>query len=671
MADISFQSERLFSIWECEAPAEAIRTGFRPSQLGRSLALPWLVLLFCISSALAADLSPSFEKDVRPIVVEQCISCHNPEKKKGDLDLTPFETTKQVLADEAIWQGVAEKIKSNSMPPKRTEKRPTDDQKKIVLGWITAHIESGEADCGKIATDRNNRFYRGYVMSRRLTRTEYNNTIRDLVGIDLHVDEMLPADGAGGEGFDTNGNALFVSAISLEKYLHAADIVMRAVLPDGGPLNFPIRDAHDRILSALPGANISSHEAAQRIVAAFGVRAFRRPLANSEIDRFLTFFDRAQSRGDSFEASIRLALKAMLISPNFLFLVEPLPSEVGVYELGDYQIATRLSYFLWSSMPDDPLLKLAGEGRLHDESILRAQIERMLRDPRSIALAQNFACQWLGITALGGATRPDSTRFPQFDDDLIAAERQELVLFFDSIIREDRSLLDLIDADYTFANQKLARLYNLPALKGTEMRRVALADHTRGGVLGMAATLTATSYPLRTSPVLRGKWVLEQLLGERIPPPPPTVPQLPQDDHQTDGISFRQRLEQHRSNPECAACHSRMDPIGFGLENFDAIGRWRTSLGTEPVDASGVLTDGQRFSGPQELKRILIQKKSQFLANFSRKIAGYALGRELNKFDQCVLNDAALALQGSDNRPSALIETIVLSKPFLYRYATK
>ncbi|HEY8747459.1 MAG TPA: DUF1592 domain-containing protein, partial [Tepidisphaeraceae bacterium] len=525
MADISFQSERLFSIWECEAPAEAIRTGFRPSQLGRSLALPWLVLLFCISSALAADLSPSFEKDVRPIVVEQCISCHNPEKKKGDLDLTPFETTKQVLADEAIWQGVAEKIKSNSMPPKRTEKRPTDDQKKIVLGWITAHIESGEADCGKIATDRNNRFYRGYVMSRRLTRTEYNNTIRDLVGIDLHVDEMLPADGAGGEGFDTNGNALFVSAISLEKYLHAADIVMRAVLPDGGPLNFPIRDAHDRILSALPGANISSHEAAQRIVAAFGVRAFRRPLANSEIDRFLTFFDRAQSRGDSFEASIRLALKAMLISPNFLFLVEPLPSEVGVYELGDYQIATRLSYFLWSSMPDDPLLKLAGEGRLHDESILRAQIERMLRDPRSIALAQNFACQWLGITALGGATRPDSTRFPQFDDDLIAAERQELVLFFDSIIREDRSLLDLIDADYTFANQKLARLYNLPALKGTEMRRVALADHTRGGVLGMAATLTATSYPLRTSPVLRGKWVLEQLLGERIPPPPPTVPQ--------------------------------------------------------------------------------------------------------------------------------------------------
>jgi len=245
------------------------------------------------------------------------------------------------------------------------------------------------------------------------------------------------------------------------------------------------------------------------------------------------------------------------------------------------------------------------------------------------------------------------------------------VLFFDSIIREDRNLLDLIDADYTFANEKLARLYGIRGVKGAAMQRVALSDRTRGGVLGMAATLTATSYPLRTSPVLRGKWVLEQLLGQRIPPPPPTVPQLPQDDRQTGGMTFRQQLEEHRKNPECAGCHARMDPIGFGLENFDAIGRWRTQQGDGPVDASGVLPSGEKFSGPRELKAILLQKRGEFLNNVSRKMLGYALGRELNKFDQCVLKDSANALAGSDNRPSALIQTIVLSKPFLYRYATK
>jgi hypothetical protein len=619
---------------------------------------------------VAPDPSLSFEKDVRPIVAEYCVSCHNPEKKKGDLDLTPFQTSKQALASEVVWEGVGSKIRVD-MPPKKSERKPSDDQRRVVLGWIAAHVESGEADCGKIATDKNNRFYRGYVMSRRLNRAEYNNTIRDLVGLDLHLDEMLPADGAGGEGFDTNGNALFTSAISLEKYLHAADAVLAELIPDGAPFSHQTREAHDQLIVAKPTASKSPHDAAREVISAFAYRAFRRPVESAEVERFLALFDRAQARGESYEVALRLPLKAILISPNFLFLAEPMPAEEGVYELGDYQIATRLSYFLWSSMPDDELLSLAGKGALHDENVLRAQVERMLRDPKSIALAQNFACQWLGITALGGATRPDASRFPQFDDELAAAERQEVVLFFDSVIREDRSLLDLIDSNYTFVNQKLASLYGLPRVRGGEMRRVELSTRDRGGVLGMAAMLTATSYPLRTSPVLRGKWVLEQLLGQRIPPPPPTTPQLPQDDRSTDGISFRQRLEMHRANPECASCHSRMDPIGFGLENFDAIGRWRTSSADGPVDASGVLPDGRRFSGARELKAILLKDKDEFLANFSRKMLGYALGRELNKFDVCVLKDAGNALKGSDNRPSALIQTIVLSKPFLYRYAAK
>ena len=628
-----------------------------------------------LSAADAApDLSPSFDKDVRPVLAENCIGCHNTEKKKGDLDLSRFSAEAKIKGNEEVWQDVAERLRNRDMPPKKAKRKPTEQERKAILVWIREHVEAAEPDCSKIATDKNSRYYRGYVMSRRLTRAEYDNTIRDLVGIEMHLDDLLPSDGAGGEGFDTDGDALFTSAISLEKYLQAADKVLRAALPDQpGPLPADIRAAHDRIMIAAPGgADLPAREAARRVIDAFARRAFRRPVEPAEIDRLLTLFDRAQGRGQSYEASVRFALKGVLISPNFLFLVEPEPEQDGVYRLGDYQLASRVSYFLWSSMPDEELLALAAAGRLHEDDVLRQQVRRMLRDPRSIALAQNFGAQWLGITQLGVSTRPDAGRFPQFDDELCGAERQEVVLFLDSVIREDRSLLELIDGRYTFVNQQLADLYGIPDVRGGTMRRVALsADQARGGVLGMAAVLTATSYPLRTSPVLRGKWVLEQLLGERVPPPPPTAGKLPADDHQTGGLTFRQRLEQHRSNPECASCHARMDPIGFGLENFDAIGRWRSTQGGEPVDASGVLPDGAKFDGPRQLRAVLLKRKAQFLHNFSRKLLGYALGRGLGKFDDCVIKDAVAALAASDDRPSALFETIVLSKPFQYRYAKR
>lgn len=636
------------------------------------LAVAGAFVLACLTGSTwagSADTAPSFEKEVRPILRENCIGCHNPQKKKGNLDLSRFETAKAALSDELVWQNVAARIREGDMPPKKAARKPTDDERRMVLSWIQVHIES-TGDCDKIATDKNSRFYRGYVMSRRLTRAEYDNTMRDLIGIEFHLADLLPADGAGGEGFDTDGDALFTSAISLEKYLQAANQVVQAVLPDHeDSLSPELREARERILIAQPGADLSSVDAARKVLENFARRAFRRPVNDADLNRFLILFDRAHARGESFTASIRLALKAVLISPNFLFLVEPEPEQDGVYRLGDYQIATRLSYFLWSSMPDEELFSLARQGKLHDEEVLRAQVLRMLQDPRSIALAENFGAQWLGITSLGVTTRPDPGRFPQFDDELANAERQEAVRFVDSVFRHDRSLLELIDADYTFVNQKLADLYGIPGVQGGGMRRVELPAGGRGGVLAMAAILTNTSYPLRTSPVLRGKWVLEQLLGERVPPPPPTAGQLPADDHQPDGLSFRQRLERHRSDPQCASCHSRMDPIGFGLENFDAIGRWRTSEAGAPVDAGGVLPDGTRFDGPRELKKALLARKDEFLHNFTRKLLGYALGRSLNRFDECVIRDGLNALKGSDNEPAALIETIALSKPFQYRYA--
>ncbi|HEY2588471.1 MAG TPA: DUF1592 domain-containing protein [Tepidisphaeraceae bacterium] len=620
----------------------------------------------------AAELSPSFEKDVRPIVVDNCVTCHNPDKRKGDLDLSQFATADKARADEQSWQDVAERLRSGDMPPKRAKRRPSAEEQRTILAWIDQHIAAGMPDCGKIATDKNTRFYRGYVMSRRLTRAEYDNTIRDLFGVDFHLADLLPSDGAGGEGFDTDGDALFVSTLSMEKYLQAADRVMTAVLPERGTmLSWDLQAARDRLLIAKPGPSLSAHDAAKTILAAFMRNAFRRPVDEPEVDRYLALFDRAQSRGATYEASVRLAIKGVLISPNFLFLVEPAPDQEGVYQLDDYRLASRLSYFLWSSMPDEELFTLAGQGCLHDPGVLRQQVRRMMKDSRSVALAENFATQWLGISTFGETKRPDPVRFPQFTDSLAADERREVVLFVDSIFRDNRSLLDLLDAKYTYANGRLANLYGLQGVRGPELRKVELSDPNCGGVLTMAAVLTATSYPLRTSPVLRGKWVLEQLLGERIPPPPPTAGQLPPDDHQADGLTLRQRMEKHRSNPECASCHARMDPIGFGLENFDAIGRWRTTETGEPVDASGVLPDGTRFNGPQQLRDVLLRRKGEFLYNFSRKLLGYALGRSLNRFDECVIQDGVKAMEADGDKPEALIETIVLSTPFEYRYVKK
>jgi hypothetical protein len=627
-----------------------------------------LAAFLALSARLsAADEAPASDAQVRPVLNQFCVSCHNPEKKKGELDLTHFQPEKAGDARD-VWQEIAARLQAREMPPEK-KPQPSEEQRLLVVHWVEKVVGLSTTDCQKIASDETQRFYRGYVMSRRLNRAEYSNSIRDLVGLDLHPGDDLPEDGSGGEGFNTDGNALFMSSIQIEKYLQSAEKVVMAALPDASAAGADA--ARKRILIASPGPDLSPRDAARQDIAAFARRAFRRPVNDAEVDRLLTLFDRAQGRGDSFAASIRLALKSILISPNFLFLVEPEQEADGIYQLADYPLASRLSYFLWSSMPDDELFKLAEAHRLGDPEVLRQQVRRMLQDPRSRALGENFGCQWLGITDLGTTVRPDSRQFPMFDDDLAAAMHDEAVEFVNSVLRDDRSLIDLLDADYTFLNGKLARHYGLDGIQGREMRKVTLSDRNRGGVLGLGAVLTATSYPLRTSPVLRGKWVLEQLLGERVPPPPPDAGKLPQDDKKVDGLSFRQRMERHRTQAECAACHQKMDPLGFGLENFDAIGRWRMTQRGDPVDAGGELPSGEKFSGPSELRQVLLKRQDQFLGNFCRKMLGYALGRGLNRFDQCVVEDAMKGLKADGNKSSALIEAIVLSKPFRYRYSKK
>lgn len=608
-----------------------------------------------------------FAEKIQPLLAKFCYKCHGPEKKKGDLDLTEIKTQEQVLANVEPWQKAVERLNAFEMPPEKSP-QPSFEEKGLINKWF-GRLPKGKFDCNQLATDRTQRFYKGYVMSRRLNKTEYGNSVRDLFGIELHAGRALPADGSAGEGFDNNGDALFTSPILLEKYMDAADSVLAVLLPDGkAPASAATAEARSRLLVA-PASE--GREAARKIVAAVAGRAYRRPVEDAEVERLLTMYDRAKSRGDSFEASLRLALKAVLISPNFLFLVEPEPKEGGVYRLGPYPLAQRVSYFLWSSLPDGELLRAAADRSILDPAVLRAQVMRMLRDPRSAALGESFACQWLELEPLGKTVRPDAKKFPEFDDELAGLMKDEVIQSFHDIVRDDRSLLELIDSDATWLNERLAKLYGIDGVQGPELRRVTLKDRNRGGVVGMAAVLTVSSYPLRTSPVIRGKWILESLLGSKVPPPPPDAGSLPENAAEGKKLSFRERLEKHRTKAECASCHQKMDPLGFGLENFDPIGRWRTVDEGEPVDSTGQLPSGEKFTSPEQLKKILMGRKDEVLAHLSRKLLGYALGRALNKFDQCVVDDSLKALKASGHRSSALIETIVLSYPFQHRYAKK
>lgn len=631
-----------------------------------------------------------YARDVQPLLAQYCFDCHNADKAKGDVNFERFLAKETMIDELALWNIAGTRVTNMEMPPKRAD-QPSDEERAKILKWIEILNTSSEVDCTQIASEASVNWFPGFVMSRRLNRHEYENTIRDLLGVSVPLAQLFPADGAGGEGFDNHGDALFLSAIQGEKYLEAADLAVETAIPPRpqwpafavGLLSGTLDAAADLektaaqramasklpLIAAVPGRGTLPREAASRVVRPFMERAWRRPVQPLEVESVLTMFDRGIARGEDYESAVKMAFKAVLVSPNFLFLVEPEPLERGTYLLGDFPLASRLSYFLWSSMPDDQLLTLADHGALSDPEVLRGEVLRMLRDPKSAALGHLFASQWLGITPLGVTAKPDATRFPEFDEPLAASMRRETEYFFNDIVAEDRSLLNLIHSEYTFADERLARLYGLSEVTGPEMQRVQLADATRGGVVGMAAVLTTTSHPLRTSPVLRGKWVLEQLLGDRVPPPPPNVPALPENEEHAENLSLRDRLVAHRANPDCASCHARMDPIGFGLEGFDPIGRWRTEDAGLPIDAKGELPTGETFEGPQGLKDILMARKDDFARNLTRKMLGYALGRSLVRQDECVVTRCMEALQANEYRASHLFAEIVLSYPFRHRFS--
>jgi len=731
------------------------------------------VVIFTIGLWLAAT-PEAFTQTVRPVLEQNCGACHS---AKSRVNFLKAATAADIQAQRGLWRNVATQIRNRTMPP--APAKITEAERLDVAHWIDDRLRETACDAGSFA---------GPALVKRLNRREYRNTIRDLLGLDLAVNEVFPADGTGGEGFDTNGETLYMPPLLMERYLEAAQQILdrviitpplnrtisanamrpdytgtgprRPVLPgdiisvpltvyadgdyevrvlqersDQHPLTYTVlldgkeagtgtipryeskgpngatrvvrvskgshtfgvraneypleiysltltqrvgevssekRAAHYRLFQMESGETpLNPRVAARRLIARFLRQAFRRPVTDAEVDRLVALYDRAAVRDDPYEERVKLALKAVLVSPSFLLRAEQPSAKPGIQPLTDHELANRLSYFLWSTMPDAELASLADQGKLQDAKVLAAQVERLLDDPRSRVFANSFIGQWLGTKDVGGRVAPTINDVADFYTPEVAADlREEPVMLLQHIIGENRSLLDLLNANYTYLTERLVRFYQLDLpLKGNVFQRVQWPDDRRAGVLGMGAVLALTSSFKQTSPVLRGAWVLDTLFGTPVPPPPPDIPPLDATGARKQKITLRQKLLQHRENQTCATCHNLMDPIGFGLENFDWMGRWRTQDNGQPIDSAGALPGGDRFNGPVELRAVLLKRQDEFLRHLTAKVMGYALGRALQDADHCTVQQLVDTVVKDGYRARTLIREIALSVPFRHSQA--
>ncbi|MBI3683140.1 MAG: DUF1592 domain-containing protein [Acidobacteria bacterium] len=736
----------------------------------------FLCLLAGSTTLLAAD-DAGFRRHVQPFLSRNCTFCHSAKAKVANLDLEKYKSASAVLADQDLWEKIARKVRTGEMPPQGRPK-PDPAQIKPLLDWL---------DTEYARYDKSLKPDPGRVTTRRLNRAEYNNTIRDLTGLDLRPADAFPVDDSG-YGFDNIGDVLSISPALMEKYLTAAEGITRAAIAvprayketsdryrtdrvkPGGPgwvlevkHAFPIEADYDiriglagrrppqdeglQVIALVDGAMQKSFEVyvpenrprildfrirpqagahllkavladkenkpldadkallvesievrgpynpapfvppvshkailicgqwpgkyddacRKRIVAEFARRAFRRPVTPQEVEGFDRYAKLALEDGETPEAALRYSLQAILVSPHFLFRIERDARRGESHPVSEFELATRLSYFLWSSMPDETLFQLARNRQLRKPGILEQQVKRMIADARFAGFVDNFAGQWLELRNLE-EVKPAPEKFPQFDDELRRAMKKETQLFFEHVARQDRGIIEFLDARYTFLNERLARHYGIPGVQGPEFRRIELNTSQRGGLLTQASLLTVSSYPTRTSPVIRGKYLLENFLNAPPPPPPPNVPNL-----ETEGVgvtgTLRQQFEKHRSNAVCASCHVRMDALGFGLENYDAIGAWREKDGSLPIDSTGELPGGRKFSSPAELKAILLSEKEDFAQCVTEKMLTYALGRGLEKQDRPVVRQIVRSVAADDFRFSRLVLEIVKSAPFQMRRA--
>ena len=733
-------------------------------------------MLLCGGHCLDAE---TFE-DVQGVLGRYCIDCHSGSDAESGIAIDSYTATNARSTDRANWRRILRQLQGRAMPPNDAD-QPSEEERKLVEQWILD--DALKVEC--VGPDRP-----GRVTIRRLNRQEYDNTIRDLFGIDLKLAKTFPSDDVG-YGFDNIGDVLSVSPVLFERYIDAADEIVRTVIastdveaaprrqfegkrfPTRGQVtrDFTLEDAGEYVLRVrawgdqagnqacfmlvgldgkplrkelvrndrnrptdfevtldlkqgkhqlgvaflndfylksgpqgkkldrnlnvdsieligplgiLPDSLPEFHtrffqppidpratvthqtEAIKKLLNPLASRAFRRRASITEVESLGRIFSLARRNGETVERSTQLAVAAILVSPSFLFRMEVDPEPGEVRDLNDFELATRLSYFLWSSMPDDELFGAAARGELHTEEQLVQQARRMLKDDRVEALVENFAGQWLQLRGLEEVS-PSQKQFPTFDNQLREAMLRETELFFRTIVSDNRSILDFLDADYTYVNDRLAKHYGISGVSGPDFKRVSLEGGRRGGLLGQASILTVTSDPTRTSPVKRGKWILENLFDAPPPEPPPNVPQLAESDSSQLTGSLREQMERHRADPACASCHKMMDPLGFGLENYNAIGAWRDRDGTIEIDATGELPSGQTFDGPQELRHLLLQRQDDFRRCLSEKMLTFALGRGLEYYDACAVERIVNRLQADDDRFAIVVEEIVKSPAFRQR----
>lgn len=601
-------------------------------------------------ATLKVDANEFFGDHVAPFIQTYCLSCHsNKRPTEAGLNFSPALKSPGHSAFSPMWKKSIGRVKAHDMPPEYADKQPTETERQRFVEGLAKIKYLSPKDPGQFVI-------------RRLTKTEYSNTLHDLFGVKPSIGSDLP-DEVSGEGYLNS-----LSPLQMELYLAIADKVLDQVL---SPDDAQPTEMQKRLFGETPAQEADARTSAREVARSLARKAYRRPPSPGELDVLIEVFELGKQNKLSYAASLRLMLKAILVSPQFLFITPGTAAEpdAGIVPLDDYQLASRLSYFLWATMPDEELMALADGGKLREPPILKAQVKRMLEAPRSRALFDGFGAQWLGLGDLTTKTF-DPVQFPQMTAALRSAMYDEARLFFESIVRENQSVIRFIDSDYTFLNETLAPIYGLEGtLTGPELRRVRLSDGNRGGILGMPGILVATSFPNRTSPVRRGVWVLEQVLGDHVPPAPPDIPALEkQDQTAVANLTLRQRTELHRTNPACANCHKTLDPIGFGLENFDAIGRWRDREEHGGViDASGELPGEKRFSSPKELKAIIAERREDFSRNLVERLLAYALCRRLEGYDEIVVDGLMQAIAADEYRMQALISTIVTSYPFTHR----
>jgi mono/diheme cytochrome c family protein len=589
-------------------------------------------------------------------LAKSCGDCHGEEEGEGGFSLVPLAEEDSLRTHYDQWMHLRQRVADGSMPPDYVDPVPVEERLALVH-WLEAAAR--EAICRDGESP-------GPAMFRRMAAHEYSNTIRDLLSTHFDAGSILPQDAAGGEGFNNAAETLTISPIHAEKYVQAATDALTYAGSDS--------EARDTLIRRRPSESTAELDAAKANLRRFVNRAYRRPATAEEIAPYVALYEEARGDGLDFEQATLYAMRGVLVSPQFLFLSEAPPSDLAVAEpLTNWELATRLSYFLWASMPDRTLRRAADAGRLSDPEELKSQVVRMLGEGTHLNdTLVHFVGQWLGTADWGSAKQVDSEKHEWIRDHHVAAMRNQPVYIFESLLRENGSLLELIDSDWTFINDELLGLYKMDRKK---LEREKIAQHLvrvklpeeyryRSGLLGAGGVMAVTAYPRRSSPVLRGVWVLDALEGVELPPPPPDVPKLDESHDAAERQTLRERLEQHRADPACATCHDRIDGIGFALENFDELGRWRDEDEGGPIDPVGELSGGRTIDGLAGLKQYLLENKRQFVRHLTEKMLGYALARGLRPADLATVETIVARLEANDYRAQELVLGIVASTPF-------